>query len=73
MEKLIQILQSIKPHLDYEKEERLIDDGLLDSFDIVILIGQLNEAFDINISVAKIKPENLNSAKAMMALITSLQ
>ena len=73
MEQLIGILKSIKPHLDYEKEERLVDDGLLDSFDIVILVGQLNDAYNIRISIAKIKPENFNSAKAMLALVDSLR
>jgi len=73
MEKLIQILKDIKPHLDYEKEEHLIDDGLLDSFDIVILVGQLNDAFHVNISIAALKPEHFNSAQAMFQLIESLR
>ena len=59
--------------MDFENETALIDDGVLDSFDIVALVGELNDAFDIEIKPNNLVPENFNSAKAMMALIEQLQ
>ena len=73
MEKLFEILASIRPDVDFEKTENLIDDGILDSFDIVMLVGELNEAFDIQIGVEELLPENFNDVPAMQALIVKLQ
>ncbi len=72
MEKLLEILSAQSPDIDFENEKALIDDGILDSFDIVMLVGNLNDEFDINIPIADIVPENFNSAEAMMALINRL-
>ena len=57
------------------KTERLgfIDDGILDSFDIVSIVGELNDTFDIDITPADIVPENFNSAEAMWDMIQRLQ
>jgi len=67
------ILKNLRPDVDFETNERLIDDGILDSLDIVALVSELNDCMDIDISVEHLVPENFNSAKAMMALIQSLQ
>lgn len=72
MEELLKILQDLKPDVDFENEKALIDDALLDSFDIVQLVQQLNEAFDIEIGAADIVPDNFNSADAMMSMIKRL-
>jgi len=72
MEKLIEILKSIRSDIDFEKEERLIDDGILDSFDIVSIVGELCDAYDITITADEMEPENFNSAKAMLALVERL-
>ncbi len=73
MEKLMQILNDLRPDVDFEGEEQLIDGEVLDSFDIISLVGELNEAFDVEIGVEDLLPENFNSAKAMLALIERLQ
>ncbi len=51
----------------------LIDDGVLDSFDIIAIIGEINEAFGVEISVEELLPENFNTPAAMMELIQKLQ
>jgi len=71
MEKLSAILTSIRPDLDFYKEEKLMDDGILDSFDIITIIGEINEAFGISINVGDLLPENFNSANAIWALVQS--
>ena len=73
MGELMQILEELRPDVDFENATALITDGVLDSFDIVALVGELNDAFDIEIKPNNLVPENFNSAKAMMALIEQLQ
>ena len=73
MDELMSILSGVRPDVAFDKEERLMDDGILDSLDIVMLVGELNEAFDVSISVDELLPENFNSAQAIYALIKRLQ
>ena len=68
MEELMNILTETCPGIDFEGQERLIDDGILDSLNIVMLVGELNEAFDISIGAEDLVPENFNSAQAIYAL-----
>ena len=73
MDELMEILNELRPDVDFENETALITDGVLDSFDIIALVSELDEAFDIEIKPNNLVPENFNSAKAMMALIEQLQ
>ncbi len=73
MEELLEILEEINPDVDYEKEERLIDGKVLDSFSIVSLVSEISDAFDIEISPKYLVPENFNSAKAMWAMVQRIQ
>lgn len=74
METLYKILEEVRADVDFRNQTgKLIDDGILDSFDIIAIIGEINEAFGIDISVDELLPENFNSPEAMMALIEKLQ
>lgn len=70
---LLRILEETRPDIDFKKEMALIDGGLLDSFDIISIVSEINDTFDININVNDLRPENFNSAGAVLALITKLQ
>ncbi|MBO5142920.1 MAG: acyl carrier protein [Clostridia bacterium] len=70
MEKLIEILKGIRPDIEIENKT-LVDDGVLDSFDIVTLVSELIDAYDIELSVEDILPENFNSVEAIQQLIDS--
>lgn len=72
MNELLEILRGLHPEVDFETCERLIDDKILDSFDIISIISEINEEFDVTISAEYIVPENFNSAKALYALIEKL-
>ena len=72
MEELYRILKELHPDVDFDTEEDLIGDGVLDSLDIVTLITEINSAYDVNIPAEEILPENFRSAKAIYALITRL-
>ena len=72
MEKLLQILSSLHPEVDFENTVDLVDDGILDSLDMVTLITEMNERLDVSIPPEEIIPENFNSADALWALIEKL-
>lgn len=73
MKEIFRILNEINPDVDYENNNSLIDDGILDSFDIVTLVGELSDAYEVSISAADITVENFNSAKAMYDMILRLK
>lgn len=72
-EQLMGILKDLRADVDFEKEKKLIDDGILASFDIVTLVSELNSEFDVEINVMDLEPENFNTVAAMMELIEKLQ
>jgi len=72
MERLIEILEEIKEDIDYENETSLIDDELLDSFDILQIISALDEEYDISIPASMIVPQNFNSAEALWNMVQEL-
>lgn len=72
-DELMKILTEIRPDVDFENETSLIDDGILDSMDIVSLVGELDDAFDVTVGVENLLPENFNSVDAMVKLIERLQ
>ena len=72
-QELMDILEETRPDIDVEKEKALIDDELLDSFDIISIVSEINDAFDISINVNDLLPENFNSVEAILTLITRLQ
>ena len=72
MEQLLEILSELHPETDFETETRLVDGGILASFDIVMLITRIEEAFDVVIPAKDILPKNFNSAEALWALIQKI-
>ncbi len=72
MEQLIEIMKNLHPDVDFETYDGLVDDGILDSLDIVTLITDINDAFDVSIPAEEILPENFNSAAALWELIERL-
>ena len=73
MDELLEILRDMHPDVDFASEEHLIDNGILDSLDIVSLISEISEVFDVTITAKDIVPENFNSAQALCALIQRLE
>jgi D-alanine--poly(phosphoribitol) ligase subunit 2 len=73
MNKLIEILEGIRPDVDFAIEAELMDDGILDSFDIVSIISELNDEYEIAIRVNELKPENFNSAALILKMVERLK
>ncbi len=72
MEDLMENLRGLRPDVDFEKEDALIDDGVLGSFDITALVNEIMDVFGVSLSMADLEPENFNSAQAMWDYIQSL-
>ncbi len=73
MEKILDILKEARPDIDFEQQDKLIDHGILDSFDLVCIISDLNDEFGIEIKVTDLKPENFNSIHDIVRLVHEKQ
>lgn len=73
MEELLEILNEINDTIDYENETALIDNHILDSFGVITLVSEIEDAFDIRVAAKEMVPANFNSAKAIWAMIERLQ
>lgn len=73
MEKLMEILKGIRPDVDFENETSLIDDGILDSFDVVSIISELDNEFGVQVRITELDPESFNSAEAIWNLVQELK
>ncbi len=72
MEQLLSILKNMHPEVDFDMADDLIGEGILDSLDIVTLITEVNNTFDVSIPAEEVVPENFSSAAALWALIERL-
>lgn len=68
-EKLLNILNDNCPGVSFETETALIDDGIIESLDIVMIVNDIMSEFDIELTVDDLLPENFNSVDAMLQLI----
>ncbi len=72
-DELIEMMEQIRPDVDFENENALITDGILDSIDVVALVGEIDEEFDVQIHVEDLTPDNFNNIDAILALIERIQ
>ena len=73
MSELLQILQEMHPDVDFETHQTLIDDKIIDSFDVITLVAEINDRMDIAIPAEELVPENFNSYTALQALLNRLE
>ncbi len=73
MEALLEILTNLHPEVDFETCSTLVDDKIIDSFDIVTIISEINDEYDVVIPAEEIVPDNFNSAQALYELIVRLE
>lgn len=71
-EGVLDILEELHADVDYETEEALVDGKILDSFDLVTLVTELSEEFDVDITAKDFVPDNFNSAKRLVNMIARL-
>lgn len=73
MQELLELLKEVIPNVDWEAEENLVDDGVLSSIDIITIISEITDEYDVKISTDEMKAENFNSAEAIYKMIQTLQ
>lgn len=73
MEQLFELLEEVKPDIDFKKETNLVDEGILDSLEIVALIVSIEEKFGITINPDDIDPDNFQSVEAMWGMIKKIK
>ena len=69
----MKILKDIRPDVDFENEKALIDDGYLDSFDVVSIISALDDEFGVQVRINELDPENFNSVDVIWKLVQELK
>ena len=62
---ILEILKNLNDDADFENSKDFVEEGLLDSFDIVNLVGALEDDLDIEISGRDIVPDNFVSVEAI--------
>ena len=72
MNRIIEILRDIRPGVDWGNEGDFIEGGLLDSFDMITLVNDLNDAFGVEIGLEHLEPENFGSIEAIAGLLRDL-
>ncbi len=73
MNELMEILESMRPDIDFANETKLVTDRLLESFDIISLVTEIGDEFDVKVKPSDLVPENFDSVEAMWAMIERLQ
>ena len=73
MDELMDILEALRPDVDFDREEHLVEDGILDSFDIVSIVAELDGVLGVRVGAEELVPENFNSARALWALVRRLR
>jgi len=73
MEELMALLKEIRPDVTFQSGKKLMDDGVLDSFDVVSIVGEIGERFQVDVPVEEITAENFNSPDAMLRMIERLK
>ncbi|MCI8781991.1 MAG: acyl carrier protein [Dorea sp.] len=69
MDKLLEILNRIKPEVNFMVCQNLVDEGILDSIDIVSIISEIETEYSIEIDPDEIDPDNFQSAKAIQEML----
>ncbi len=73
MEELLSILEEIKPGVDFKNEKNLITDEIIDSFDVVTLVSEINDKFDIDFPVSEVIPENFENVDILYKTIKKIK
>ena len=72
MERLLAILEDVRPDVDFQSEKDLVGGGVLDSLDVITIVEEINQEFEIDIKPKYLTAENFNSVDSMWALINQL-
>ncbi|RIX52041.1 acyl carrier protein [Paenibacillus nanensis] len=69
MEKIYRLLEELHSEYDFAANDGVIEEGVLDSFDIISLVTMIEEEYDVIIDALDIVPENFNSVESIANVI----
>lgn len=69
MDAIYEILEELRPEFNFKESEDFIEDGFLDSFDVISLVSEIEDKFDVLIDALDILPENFNTVEAIVTVI----
>lgn len=69
MDKILEILEELRPEFDFQESDNFIEDGYLDSFDIITLVSEIEEKYNVSIKGLDIVPENFETVETIIKLI----
>ena len=73
MQEILELLSNMKPGVDFAEQTNMIEDGVLTSMDVLMLVSALEEEFDVEIGLKEVIPANFCSAEAIFNLVQRLQ
>lgn len=73
MDKLLEILENVKPGVNFKESKNMIEEGLIDSFDMISIIANINEEFGIDFAVQDITPENFLTVESLYEAIVRIK
>lgn len=73
MEKLLELLESLKPGVDFKNSKNMVEEGLIDSFDMINIVANINMKFDIDFPVSEIVPENFTTVEVLFKTIERIK
>lgn len=71
-EKIVKILSELRPEFNFEENLNFIEEGMLDSFDVINLVTTLDNEFGISIDGMDVLPENFSSLSSIEALLIKM-
>lgn len=69
MDKILEMLKKVRPDIDFNSEKALVDDGLLDSVDVMSIVAALKDSFGVVVSMAELDPDDFNSPETILSLV----
>lgn len=73
MIELLEILKELKPGINFESSKNMVEEGLIDSFDIINIVANINMKFDMDFPVTEILPENFETIETLYQTIERIK
>ncbi len=72
MDTILHILKSLHPEVDFSRDQNLVEEGILDSFDIITIVTELDDQLAITVPPEMLTAKNFASPQAMLAMVKEL-
>lgn len=73
MDRLIEILETLRPDVTFDAQTKIVEDKIFDSLGMISLVAELSDEFDVEISPMDIVPENFATVETIWNMIERLE